>query len=562
MPQLPKYERQAGPERYQPYAPRQDYGGAIGQGVANLGQGLMDIGQAIHGAQKSLENSQAEQEFGKAVNLARQRVNDFQLSLSEDQEFMLYDEKYKDVSESITKDVTDILQTKSAKDQFSLWWDATNEAERFRVAELSQKKNLEWQVETMEETIDNTVIRGDEYAKDDVKALLEGARNRGLINHDKAQKIAEKAEHEINVKIFEKVARSLGLEEGIKWSAMGARDKEFGITKEDRKQVSESLEWEYKQITISQKTQLDKAKAIANSEAVDAWAARTLTPQWVQKRFEPVEMSDLKEHWMDRALKIQEDQLKGIAEKPYVTDKIWEGKLSQMIHDPKVSRKQCEQALDAAQDRGIRNQPKGISIEDYRQLYGDMNKFKPDPAVSTKADTDYAFKTAQKIFEESGMIEEDIWVSVSAFNEWRKDTEGRGEKIDNVKVIEVAKEIANKRNVEKIEEQLKTIPPLTSRPGGLGIKLPEIPGPLAMQRAAIKEEPTKTIAKQTTEEKNIKIMALDAFKRETMQNPDQEMYMPKEKLWAFRKGDIWYAYDEKNKKMYRYNIKDKKPEWK
>jgi len=217
MPQLPKYQRQAGPERYQPYAPRQDYGGAIGQGVANLGQGLMDIGQAIHGALQKLENSQAEMEFGKAVNLTRQRLNDFQLGLSTDQEFMSYEDKYKTVADSINKDIPDVLKTKAAKDKFSLWWEATSEESRFKVAQLSQKKNLEWQIGSLEESINNTISRGDEYAIDDLKALLAGAQKQGLIGNDQYLKILEDAKGKVHERRAQDIATGMGLQEGRDW---------------------------------------------------------------------------------------------------------------------------------------------------------------------------------------------------------------------------------------------------------------------------------------------------------------------------------------------------------
>ena len=181
MPELPRYESRRGPERHQPYAPRQDYTTqAIAQGAAGIGQGLADIGQAIRIGQErraaieeerkakeeaenlrkfrilqgmvdSLNASQAEAELGQAKNKVRQEMNNFQLSLNEDQDFAGYNEKYTEAADVARRKASAVLSMPAAEERFSAWWEETNEEERFNVAKLAQKKNLEWQVVALED---------------------------------------------------------------------------------------------------------------------------------------------------------------------------------------------------------------------------------------------------------------------------------------------------------------------------------------------------------------------------------------------------------------------------
>jgi hypothetical protein len=266
MPTLPRYERRVGPQRYEPQAERAT-GGATAQGLVQFGQGFFNLGKAIAAAQEKLEKSQAEIEVGKAANQARQRVHDFELALNEDPEFFTYEDKYKEVADSIARDIPKNIKTKIGQDKFTLWWEETNEELRFKVAKIAQKKNLEWQIKTLEESVNGIVARGDEHSVADLKSLLEGAHKNGLITTDQSISILNESRLKIHEKQATDIAVSLGLEEGREWLLSDEFPETLDVSLEKRVEIADKMYTQWSREKTVQQEQTRQQQEKENNQA-------------------------------------------------------------------------------------------------------------------------------------------------------------------------------------------------------------------------------------------------------------------------------------------------------
>ena len=443
MPQLPKYQSQVGPQRLAPQ-PARDSGGAFGQGLAQFGQGLFNLGGAIAAAQQKVEASQAEIEVGKAANLTRQRIHDFQLALNEDPEFFLYEDKYKDVAKSIATDIPKTIKTKEGQDRFNLWWEETNEELRFKVAELAQKKNLEWQVGTLEESVNGIVARGDGHGVADLKSLLEGTHNKGLITNDQMLDILNEAKPKIYEKQATDIARSLGPDEGIKW--LLGDEFPLDVSRKKRKEIAKTLEEGWNILEEQTQKAWDKQALINDREALQLFDQGLLKRDRVYEMFDPPERDKKKyaEKWIKALRKGGGKGGKGDEDDYAATDQLVEGEILELLRRSRFSRDAIEEMINKGHGFWLEGKTKGaISNDDYKKLMNLLDKHKPLPGEGTPR-RDVGWDGAVRAIRGSGMTDVEAARGIVALNDYIDNAARKGEKITDKSMVEFAEQYIHK----------------------------------------------------------------------------------------------------------------------
>lgn len=379
MPNLPTYERKVGPERFAPSAPKQNFGDVIGEGVARLGEGLYQLGGAIAKHKQSLETSQADRELSHAINMVREHLNNFDLQLNEDDEFMLYEDKYKQLSERIATEIPETITTKEGKDRFALWWEEQSEINRFKIAKRAQDANLAWQAQSLQDDVNAIVSRADDYALDDLKSMLDGAKKNGLLTNDKYLKILDIGKRAIYEKQVQGIAISMGLTEGRDWLLKGEFSEELDkyVPIEKRVELADKLyaQWTKENAVANEHKRQQQEQE--NDQAFQDFIGNNLmTPDEIDKAYPTLDPSQ-KLYWKSLHDKTREAQ-----------QKVWQA----MGESQGSVLSYVETEMRAAKGRGAKrrlemlrdyvfeheNTPtdlnKGLSRDDFTQLVDDIDR--------------------------------------------------------------------------------------------------------------------------------------------------------------------------------------------
>jgi len=549
----------ANPKRYQRLGPtlprlnlqraRADTTGAeIVGGIADLGKLVLD--QTVRLADKMATaeaTTKANQSYRNTVLEFQQMQSNFE----KDSDYDSFQDRFTQRTEEIYAKGLEGLSPEAQRE-----YDEMFQNERVKqsvtVSNLVTKKKLAYMGASLERDLAMGV---ESMNMDYVTQRIASARQQGVLNAEQAEQISTKAKYQIHMKQFIRDARSLGLENGAKWAAIPAREGEYEIEPGDRQRVSNLLEWEFRESQAKKTDALERATAAANSKAVDYFKVGALTFGKIDQLFDPVAMADRKQFWTLKVMDDIKERQKGEKEE-YVTDEATLGRLIRSIHG-EGDRKFIMAQITAALDKGLEKEKNGISIDDYTKLISALDKYKPEPSTGKAAMKDYARETAFSTIEKNKeMTQTEKYRAINALNNYVLDMEAKGQVVKEETLIEFSRNLTRGLTDEKLKVRLREqVLPIT----GPTELIPETV--LAGEKREMAEQKARA-AEMSLEEKNTRIMAIDAFKRETMQNPDQEWYMPEKKLWAFRLGDVWYSYDKQNKKMYTLNMKDKKPEWK
>lgn len=458
MPNLPTYERKVGPERFAPYAPKQNFGDVIGEGVARLGEGLYQFGGAIARHKQVIETSQADREFGHAVNMVREHLNNFDLQLNEDDEFMLYEDKYKQLAERIATEIPETITTKEGKDRFALWWEEQSEINRFKIAKRAQDANLAWQAQSLQDDVNAIVSRADEYALDDLKSMLDGAKKNGLLTNDKYLAILNEGKKYIAygltkrfiTNIIKETGEIEGREEVIKWLATTEAEKSFGIDSKFRKELRNTLNDELSDLKAMRKIKDDQELAGLNTYASDNFP--TLKIDWVKSNFDPIKHQKDRERWIEAIRKRDKD---GKGEQ-YKGSERQEGRLQIDIWSGFFNPAFMEQRINDYLLRGLNGDPDGIDPGQARTLKRELEKYQEILEMPGLKEAINILNT-MKDPKDIGIRER----SILALREYTKEAQEKNQAIDRDDFIQYAEKIKREGNDKNIQTLIEdALPPI------------------------------------------------------------------------------------------------------